>query len=81
MQASISACIPSLKASTRSSCAGRVPEAEEAIEQMGRSVRSRLSLDDMRHSVPGADAQVGDSVSGVKPVETFGGEAVIEGMY
>jgi hypothetical protein len=61
--------------------AGRVPEAEEAIEQMGRSVRSRLSLDDMRHSVPGADAQVGDSVSGVKPVETFGGEAVIEGMY
>jgi acetyl esterase/lipase len=32
--------------------AGRVPEADEAIEQMGRWVRTRLSLDDMRHSVP-----------------------------
>jgi len=31
--------------------AGRVPEADEAIEQMGRWVRSRLNLDDMRHSV------------------------------
>src|SRR5258705_1344152 len=31
--------------------------------------------------VPGPDGQVGDSVSEVKPVETFGGEAVIEGVY
>jgi acetyl esterase/lipase len=31
--------------------AGRVPEADEAIEQMGRWVRSRLNLDNMRHSV------------------------------
>jgi len=31
--------------------AGRVPEADEAIEQMGRWVRSRLSLDDTRHRV------------------------------
>jgi hypothetical protein len=30
--------------------AGRVPEADEAIEQMGRWVRTRLSLDDT-HSV------------------------------
>jgi acetyl esterase/lipase len=30
---------------------GRVPEADGAIEQMGRWVRSMLSLDDMRHSV------------------------------
>jgi hypothetical protein len=28
-----------------------VSEADEAIEQMGRWVRSTLSLDDMRHSV------------------------------
>jgi hypothetical protein len=28
-----------------------VPEADEAIEQMGRWVRCRLNLDDMRHSV------------------------------
>jgi acetyl esterase/lipase len=31
--------------------ASHVPEANEAIEQMGRWVRSRLNLDDMRHSV------------------------------
>ena len=31
--------------------------------------------------VLGPDGQVGDSVSEVKPVETFGGEAVIEGVY
>jgi phenylacetate-coenzyme A ligase PaaK-like adenylate-forming protein len=31
--------------------------------------------------VPGPDGQVGDSVSEVKPVETFGGQAVIEGVY
>jgi phenylacetate-coenzyme A ligase PaaK-like adenylate-forming protein len=31
--------------------------------------------------VAGPDGQVGDSVSEVKPVETFGGEAVIEGVY
>src|SRR6202165_4937629 len=31
--------------------------------------------------VPGRDGQVGDSVSEVRPVETFGGEAVIEGVY
>jgi acetyl esterase/lipase len=31
--------------------AGHVSEADEAIEQMGRWVRSTLSLDDMRHSV------------------------------
>jgi acetyl esterase/lipase len=30
--------------------AGRVPEADEAIEQMGRWVRSRLNLHDTRHS-------------------------------
>jgi hypothetical protein len=31
--------------------------------------------------VAGPEGQVGDSVSEVKPVETFGGEAVIERMY
>ena len=31
--------------------------------------------------VAGPEGQVGDWVSEVKPVETFGGEAVIEGMY
>jgi acyl-CoA synthetase (AMP-forming)/AMP-acid ligase II len=31
--------------------------------------------------VPGPDGQVGDSLSEVKPVETFGGEAVIEGVH
>jgi phenylacetate-coenzyme A ligase PaaK-like adenylate-forming protein len=31
--------------------------------------------------VPGPDGQVGDSVSEVMPVETFDGEAVIEGVY
>jgi phenylacetate-coenzyme A ligase PaaK-like adenylate-forming protein len=31
--------------------------------------------------VPGPHGQIGDSVSEVKPVETFGGEAVIEGVY
>jgi phenylacetate-coenzyme A ligase PaaK-like adenylate-forming protein len=31
--------------------------------------------------VPGPDGQVGDSVSEIKPVETFGGQAVIEGVY
>jgi hypothetical protein len=31
--------------------------------------------------VAGPEGQVGDSVSEVKPVETLGGEAVIEGMY
>ena len=31
--------------------------------------------------VPGPDGQVGDSVSEVKPVQTFGGQAVIEGVY
>jgi hypothetical protein len=31
--------------------------------------------------VAGPEGQVGDSVSEVKPVETFGGEAVIEGVY
>lgn len=31
--------------------------------------------------VPGPDGQIGDSLSEVKPVETFGGEAVIEGVY
>jgi phenylacetate-coenzyme A ligase PaaK-like adenylate-forming protein len=31
--------------------------------------------------VPGPDGQVGDSVSEVRPVETFDGEAVIEGVY
>jgi phenylacetate-coenzyme A ligase PaaK-like adenylate-forming protein len=31
--------------------------------------------------VPGPAGQVGDSLSEVKPVETFGGEAVIEGVY
>jgi hypothetical protein len=31
--------------------------------------------------VPGLPAQIGDSVSAPKPVETFGGEAVIEGIY
>jgi len=39
--------------------AGRVPEADEAIERMGRWVRSRLSLDDIRHSVPGAERSGG----------------------
>jgi hypothetical protein len=29
----------------------------------------------------GPDGQIGDSVSEVKPVETFEGEAVIEGVY
>ncbi|MCM3886695.1 phenazine antibiotic biosynthesis protein [Frankia sp. R82] len=31
--------------------------------------------------VPGPPGQIGDSVSAPKPVETFGGEAVIEGIY
>jgi hypothetical protein len=31
--------------------------------------------------VAGPEGKVGDSISQVKPVETFGGEAVIEGMY
>lgn len=31
--------------------------------------------------VPGLPGQIGDSVSAPKPVETFGGEAVIEGIY
>jgi hypothetical protein len=31
--------------------------------------------------VPGPQGQVGDSVSEVQPVETFDGEAVIEGVY
>jgi hypothetical protein len=31
--------------------------------------------------VAGPEGQVGDSISEVKPVETFDGEAVIEGMY
>lgn len=31
--------------------------------------------------VPGPDGQVGDSISEVRPVETFDGEAVIEGVY
>jgi hypothetical protein len=31
--------------------------------------------------VLGPDGQLGDSVSEVKPVETFGGETVIEGVY
>jgi phenylacetate-coenzyme A ligase PaaK-like adenylate-forming protein len=31
--------------------------------------------------VPGPAGQVGDSLSEVKPVETFGGEPVIEGVY
>jgi hypothetical protein len=31
--------------------------------------------------VAGPEGQVGDWVSEVKPVETFGGQAVIEGMY
>jgi hypothetical protein len=31
--------------------------------------------------VAGPEGQVGDSISEVKPVETFGGEAFIEGMY
>jgi hypothetical protein len=31
--------------------------------------------------VAGPEGQVGDSVSEVKPVETLGSEAVIEGMY
>jgi hypothetical protein len=30
--------------------------------------------------VPGPDGQVGDSLSDVKPVETFAGETVIEGV-
>jgi phenylacetate-coenzyme A ligase PaaK-like adenylate-forming protein len=31
--------------------------------------------------VPGPDGQVGDSLSEIKPVETFSGQAVIEGVY
>jgi hypothetical protein len=31
--------------------------------------------------VAGPEGQVGDSVSDVKPVETFGGAAVIEGVH
>jgi hypothetical protein len=31
--------------------------------------------------IPGPDGQVGDSVSEVKPVETFDGATVIEGVY
>jgi hypothetical protein len=31
--------------------------------------------------LPGPDGQVGDSVSGVAPVPTFDGQAVIEGVY
>jgi phenylacetate-coenzyme A ligase PaaK-like adenylate-forming protein len=31
--------------------------------------------------IPGPPGQIGDSVSEVKPVETFDGEAVIEGVY
>jgi hypothetical protein len=31
--------------------------------------------------VAGPEGQVGDLVSEVKPVETFGGEAVVEGVY
>ena len=31
--------------------------------------------------VAGPEGQLGDSVSEVKPVETFGGEAVIKGVY
>ncbi|MEA2769738.1 MAG: hypothetical protein QOD93_2700, partial [Acetobacteraceae bacterium] len=31
--------------------------------------------------VAGPDGQVGDSVSEVKPVETFDGAAVVEGVY
>src|SRR5262249_12512791 len=31
--------------------------------------------------VPGLPGQIGDSVSAPEPVETFGGEAVIEGIY
>jgi hypothetical protein len=31
--------------------------------------------------VAGREGQLGDSVSEVKPVETFGGEAVIKGVY
>jgi hypothetical protein len=31
--------------------------------------------------VAGPQGQVGDSVSEVKPVDTFGGETVVEGVY
>ena len=31
--------------------------------------------------VPGPVGQVGDSLSEVRPVEAFGGEAVIDGVY
>ena len=64
---------------------GRVPYGERGQVVMNHVSKSMFLPNNLERDtairVPGPDGQVGDSVSEVRPVETFDGEAVIEGVY
>jgi hypothetical protein len=63
----------------------RVPYGEHVEVVMNHVSKSMFLPNNLERDTairdPGPDGQVGDSVSEVRPVEMFDGEAVIEGVY
>jgi phenylacetate-coenzyme A ligase PaaK-like adenylate-forming protein len=63
----------------------RVPYGERGQVVMNDVSKTKFVPNNLERDtairVPGPEGQVGDSVSEVGPVETFDGEAVIEGVY
>jgi hypothetical protein len=51
-----------------------------ALDAKGMFLPNNLERDTAIR-VPGLPGQIGDSVASPKPVDTFGGERVIEGIY